>query len=427
MAKALTAPTVEKMKADPDKRLEIPDGGLQGLYLVVQPTGGKTWAVRYRFAGKPAKLTLGRWPMMGVADARAAAAAAIDAVARGTDPAAQRKAEQAEAIEAARVATDPTYADRDKVKTVIAEFMKRHALHNRRASDVAAMFRREIIPTWGERDIHEIGKRDLIEVLDAIVDRGSPITANRLLAHVRTVWTWAVGRGIIAASPFAGIKPPSKEKSRDRVLTDEEIVWLWQACERLGQPFGALYRFLLLTGQRLREGAEMTEGEMIGNLWTIPAARVKNEDEHTLPISEAAAAVLSGVERIKGKAGYIFTTTGLSPVSGFTRAKGRLDNLMREIANNGRVEGAEPVTIPPFTIHDLRRTCASGMAGLRFPPHVVEAVLNHRSGTRRGVAGVYNRFDYADEKRQALEAWGRYVIGLVEGEANNVVKIRSAT
>lgn len=427
MAKALTTPAVEKIKADPDKRLEIPDGGLQGLYLVVQPSGAKAWAVRYRFAGKPAKLTLGRWPMMGVADARAAAAAAIDAVSRGTDPAAQRKAEEAEAIEAARIATDPTYADRDKVKTVIADFMKRHAVHNRRASDVAAMFRREIIPAWGERDIHEIGKRDLIEVLDAIVDRGSPITANRLLAHVRTVWTWAVGRGIIAASPFAGIKPPSKEKSRDRVLTDEEIVWFWQVCERLGQPFGALYRFLLLTGQRLREGAEMTESEMKGNLWTIPAARVKNEDEHTLPISEAAAAVLSGVERIKGKAGYVFTTTGISPVSGFTRAKGRLDNLMHEIANAGRVQGAEPIAIPPFTILDLRRTCASGMAGLRFPPHVVEAVLNHRSGTRRGVAGVYNRFDYADEKRQALEAWGRYVIGLVEGEANNVVKIRAAT
>lgn len=424
MAKAFTPKGVEAVKSDPDKRLEIPDGGLQGLYLVVQPSGAKAWALRYRFAGKPAKLTLGRWPVMGVADARRAAADAIGEVERGTDPAAQRKAEQTAALEVERLAADPTYADRDKVKTVIADFMKRHAVHNRRADDVAAMFRREILPLWGEKDIHEIGKRDLIEVLYAIVDRGSPITANRLLAHVRTVWTWAVGRGIIAVSPFTGIKPPSKEKSRDRVLTDEEIVWLWKACERLGQPFGSLYRFLLLTGQRLREGAEMTDGEVKGALWVIPAARVKNDGEHSVPLSEAAAAVLARVDRIKGKAGYVFSTTGATPVSGFTRAKSRLDSLMSEIVNKGL---AEPITIAPFTIHDLRRTCASGMAGLRFPPHVVEAVLNHRSGTRRGVAGVYNRYDLADEKRQALESWGRYVVGLVEGEASNVVQMRAAT
>ncbi|WP_299506539.1 site-specific integrase [Cypionkella sp.] len=413
----LTAPTVEKLKPT-DKRQEISDTLCVGLYLVVQTTGSKGWQVRYRTAGVHRRMTLGPYPLVSLAEARDRARAALLAATSGLDPAATAKAAKATPVE---------IDGRNLVKNVIAEFLKRHAIHNRRADDVAAMFRREIIPMWGDKDIHEIGKRDLIEVLDAIVDRGSPITANRLLAHIRTVWTWAVGRGIIAASPFAGIKPPSKEKSRDRVLTDEEIVWLWQACERMGQPFGALYRFLLLTGQRLREGAEMTEGEMRGSLWTIPAARVKNEDEHTLPISEAAAAVLSSVDRIKGKAGYIFTTTGLSPVSGFTRAKGRLDSLMQEIANAGRVEGAEPIAIPPFTIHDLRRTCASGMAGLRFPPHVVEAVLNHRSGTRRGVAGVYNRYDMADEKQQALEAWGRYVIGLVEGEANNVVKIRAAT
>ncbi|MDP2700429.1 site-specific integrase, partial [Thalassospira sp.] len=259
--------------------------------------------------------------------------------------------------------------------------------------------------------------------LDGIVDRGSPITANRLLAHLRTVWTWAKGRDIITTSPFDGIKPPSPEKSRDRVLTDQEIVWFWRACEKLGQPFGRLYQFLLLTGQRLREGAEMTDGEMRGDLWIIPAARVKNADEHSVPLSKAASAVLGGVQRISGKAGYVFATTGLSPVSGFTRAKVRLDKLMVEVANEGRADSLDRIEIPPFTIHDLRRTAATGMAGLRFPPHVVEAVLNHRSGTRRGVAGVYNRFDHADEKRAALEAWGNYVTRLAEGRAGNVVRL----
>lgn len=162
----------------------------------------------------------------------------------------------------------------------------------------------------------------------------------------------------------------------------------------------------------------MTEGEVSGALWTIPSARVKNTDEHTVPLSEAALAVLAGVERIKGKAGLIFTTNGKTPVSGFTRAKERLDAEITKLADGE--------AIPAFTLHDLRRTAATGMAGLGFPPHVVEAVLNHRSGTRRGVAGVYNRFSYAEEKAAALEAWGRRVLSLVEGKPGNVLSIAEA-
>jgi integrase len=422
MTRALTPKTVEAIKPDPARRQELPDAGCTGLYLVVQPSGAKSWALRYRFDGKPVKVTLGRWPIMTLAAARGAAAAALEQVESGIDPAAEKKAAKAEAIEAARLEADPTIAERDKVKSVIDLFMKRHASRNRRAADVANMFRRDVLPRWGDRNIHDITKRDLIDLLDGIVDRGSPITANRLLAHLRTVWTWAKGRDIITASPFDGVKPPSPERARDRVLTEQEIVWFWDACEKMGQPFGPLYRFLLLTGQRLREGAEMTEGELHGDLWRIPASRVKNADEHTVPLPLAARDVLAGVARIRGKAGYIFTTSGDSPVSGFTRAKERLDRLMVEAANEGRGAG-DVIEIPPFTIHDLRRTAASGMAGLRFPPHIVEAVLNHRSGTRRGVAGVYNRHDYRDEKRAALEAWVRHVLSLVDGQPDNVVRL----
>ena len=411
----LTAATVDKMQPT-DRRQEIPDSLCTGLYLTVQPTGKKGWQVRYRHGGVHRRMTLGGYPVLSLADARQRARDTMAAATEGRDPAGEVKAAKAPKPE----------DDRDKLAAVIGLFMKRHAAHNRRAADVAAMFKREIMAKWGERAIHEITKRDAIDLLDAIVDRGSPITANRLLAHLRTVWTWAKGRDIITTSPFDGIKPPSPEKSRDRVLTDQEIIWFWRACEKLGQPFGPLYRLLLLTGQRLREVAEMTEGEMRGNLWIIPAARVKNGDEHSVPLSEAASAVLGAVQRISGKAGYVFTTTGQSPVSGFTRAKGRLDKLMADIANEGRAEGIDRIEIPPFTIHDLRRTAASGMAGLRFPPHVVEAVLNHRSGTRRGVAGVYNRFDYADEKRAALEAWGNYVTRLVEGGAANAMQLAGA-
>ncbi|MFC5737728.1 tyrosine-type recombinase/integrase [Sinirhodobacter huangdaonensis] len=413
MARALTAKAVEALKADPEKRIEVPDPALSGLYLVVQPSGSKSWALRYRFGGKPAKLTLGRWPVMGVADARAAATEALDTLDHGRNPAGEKKAREEAAAQ----------TNRDTVAAVIELFLRRHASHNRRGDDVAAMFKREIMKKWGEREIQSIGKRDVIEVLDAIVDRGSPVTANRLRAHLNTLFNWAKGRDIVQANPLDGIKPPAPEKPRDRVLTDDEIRLFWNACDGLAYPFGPLYRILLLTGQRLREVAEMTWREVDGNTWTLPADRSKNGDEHVIPLSPEVLAILGGLPRI-GR--YLFSTTGETPVSGFTRAKERLDKLMGEAVNKDLPEGAEPVKIPPFTIHDLRRTAATGMAGLRFPPHVVEAVLNHRSGTRRGVAGVYNRFDYADEKRAALDAWARRVAALIEGEAENVVRIERA-
>lgn len=414
MAKALTPKTVENLKPDPDKRIEKPDPALAGLYLIVQPSGSKSWALRYRFDGKPAKLTLGRWPAMGVAEARAAATASLDVLDHGRDPAGERKAKAAALAQ----------SDRDKVDAVIDLFLKRHASHNRRGDDVAAMFRREILGKWGARDIQTIAKRDVIDVLDAIVDRGSPVTANRLRAHLNTLFNWAKGRDIIQVNPLDGIKPPAPEKARDRVLTNDEIRLFWQASMGMEYPFGPLYRVLLLTGQRLREVAEMTWQEVDGDTWTLPASRSKNGDEHVVPLSPEVVAILEALPKI-GR--FIFTTTGKSPVSGFTRAKARADRLMGEAANRDLPAGSDPVVVPAFTIHDLRRTAATGMAGLRFPPHVVEAVLNHRSGTRRGVAGVYNRFDYAEEKRHALESWARLVTQLVEGRDSNVVALnRSA-
>lgn len=400
MAKALTTKSVEAMKPNLENRLEVADAGLKGLYLIIQKGGAKSWALRYRFAGKPGKLTLGQWPVMGLADARAAAAQAIEAVAMGRDPSALRKANAALLAEAA----DPKRIERDNLKTVIDTFMKRHAARNRGAADVAAMFRREILPALGERRIQEISKREIIEILDGIVDRGSPITANRLLAHMRTLWTWAKGRDIIIVSPLDGIKPPSPETARERVLTDQEIAWFWKACVEIGQPFGSLFQFMLLTGQRRGEAAGIVGSEVQDGIWTLPAARSKNGDEHTLPLSPHALAILyKAVPTIQNN-GHFFSYTGTSALQGFSRAKNRLDVAMADVARWGH-DGEKAEKIAAFTLHDLRRTAATGMAGLRFPPHVVEAVLNHRSGTRRGVAGVYNRFEYLEEKREALSAW----------------------
>lgn len=411
MAKAFTTKGIEAAKPDPNKRLEIPDAGLSGLYLVIQPSGAKAWALRYRFAGKPAKLTLGRWPLMTLADARAAAADAIGKVELGENPAVQKKATKAARLEA-------QLSERDLVKTLLDQFQKRH-LSKLKSGDHAWQFlNRFVLPAWGDRDIHTITKRDLIDLLDEIADSGRMTTANRVLAHVRKFFNWCVERDVLSSSPATGVKPPAKETSRDRVLTDQEMRWFWQACDRVGQPWGSMGKVLLLTGQRLGEVAQMTDAEVTGNVWHLASERTKNGRAHDVPLSNPCRDVLGDVERIKGKAGYVFTTTGTSPLQGFHKGRERIAKAMEEIAAD---EMGEAVEIPHWGFHDLRRTAATGMARLGTPVRVTEAVLNHISGTGGGIVAVYQRHDYAEEKACALEAWGRFVMALVEGQIDNVV------
>ncbi|WP_054301039.1 site-specific integrase [Gemmobacter sp. LW-1] len=413
MAKALTPKGVEAAKPDPDKRREMADPALSGLYLVIQPSGAKSWALRYRFGGKPAKLTLGRWPLMGLAEARAAASEAIDKIERGKNPAIEKKETKAAKLEA-------QLSDRDKIKTLIGQFDKRHLSSLKSGRVVRRELDRHVVSEWGERDIHEITKRDVIDLLDGIADSGRVVTANRVRAYLNKFLNWVVERDILPLSPATGVKPVAKESSRDRVLTDDEIRWFWQACEAEGFPWGPLGKVLLLTGQRLNEAAQITEGEIRGDLWHLSADRTKNGRAHDVPLSDAVRAVLGAVERIEGKPGFIFTTTGTTPVSGFFKARAHLAEAMERLAAEERGEAVE---IPRWTFHDLRRTAATGMARLGIPVRITEAVLNHVSGTGGGIVAVYQRHDYADEKRQALEAWGRFVLSLVEGQPDNVVRL----
>ena len=416
MAKALTPKTVEAAKPDTAKRREMPDPALSGLYLVIQPSGAKSWALRYRFAGKPAKLTLGRWPMMGVADARAAASAAMDKIERGKDPASEKKA-----TKAARL--DLQLSDRDKIKTLIGQFDKRHLSGLKSGAVVRRELDRHVVSEWGDRDIHDITKRDVIDLLDGIVDSGRIVTANRVRAYLNKFLNWAVERDILTLNPATGVKPVAKETSRDRVLIDDEIRWFWQACERVGFPWGPFGKVLLLTGQRLNEVAQITENEIRGDIWHLSAERTKNGRAHLVPLSASVCDILSSVERIDSKAGLIFTTTGETPVSGFFKARAHLAEAMTAIACKER---GEPVEIPRWTFHDLRRTAASSMARLGIAVRVTEAVLNHVSGTGSGIVAVYQRHDYADEKRAALEAWGSYVGRLIAGKPDNVVQLQGA-
>lgn len=406
MAKAFTTKAIEAAKPS-DKRREIPDPALSGLYLVIQPSGVKSWALRYRYAGKPKKLTLGRWPVMGLADARAAASEAIEAVDHGNDPSAAKKRTKAARMEA-------QLSKRDKIKTLMEQYGRRHLSTLKSGETVKRELNRHVVAIWGERDIHDIAKRDVIDLLDGIADSGRVVTANRVRAYLNKFLSWCVERDIIDQSPAMGVKPAAKEKSRDRVLSDDEIRWFWQACTIEGQPWGHLGKMLLLTGQRLGEVVNMTDHEVNGELWHLEADRTKNGRAHDVPLSEAARDVLGAVERINSDAGYVFTTTGKSALQGYHKGRNHIAERMAEIA------GQE---IPHWTFHDLRRTAATGMARLGIPVRVTEAVLNHVSGTAGGIVSVYQRHDYADEKRDALGAWARFVADLVEGTADNVVRI----
>jgi integrase len=410
MAKVLTDKAV-KAAATGAKRREIADGGMPGLYLVVQPTGAKSWAVRYRnSAGVPRKLTLKpAYPALGLADARVKAGEAMRAVSEGGDPAKERKAE--------RAIVDP---DRDLIENVVATFLERYTRRHAKASYAAEterLLRNEVLRRWRGRKLAEIKRSDVLELLDDIVDRGAPYTANRTLAAIRRLFNWAVERDLIAVSPCQNVKAPVPETARDRVLDNDELRLVWQAAAAMGWPFGPMVQLLILTGQRRSEvaGMEWTEVDLEKATWAIPGRRTKNGEAHTVPLSSAAMAILKGLPQIGPEARFVLTTNGSRPVSGFSRAKAALDKRILD-------SGAE---VPPWRLHDLRRTVASGMAALGINLPAIEKVLNHTSGSFGGIVGVYQRHSYAEEKRQALEAWGRFVTDLVDdAPVANVVAMR---
>jgi integrase len=266
------------------------------------------------------------------------------------------------------------------------------------------------------------------DLLDRIVDEGKPYAANRLHALLRVAFGWFVDRDIVPVSPVV-TKAPAKEESRDRVLGDDEIRWLWSAADAVGWPFGPMAKLLLVTAQRREEvsSAEWSEFNLegISPEWTIPRQRTKNGVANSIGLPPLAVEILRGLPQVKdeeGRARFVLSTTGSTPISGFAKAKAQLDAAMAALAQReARENGKDPahVVIPAWRFHDLRRTAASGMAAHGIAPHLIERVLNHRSGTIKGVAAVYNRFQYQEECRQALAVWAAKiasVVGLSEGK-----------
>jgi integrase len=396
-SKPLTIKAIENFKPGASRR-EIPDGDVRGLYLQIFPSGKASWAFRYRFGGRTRKLTIGASPEIGLKDARDLARAAHLQIAGGEDPGAVKQA--------ARMGAKALPA-RDMVEKVAAQFLARHVknLSTTTRIEVERVVAKEILPTFRGRRLSEIKRPDVIEWLDAIVDRGAPISANRALGWFKGLCNFAVERGVLDVSPIAAIKPPAVETARDRVLSDDELKAVWLAADALEPVYAGCIKLLILTGQRRSEVTEMrwAEIDLDAKVWTLPGERAKNGVEHSIPLSDQAADILKALPRAGSD--FVLTLNGRNPIRGTPLIKRRIDKL------------APPM--PPWVLHDIRRTAASGMARLGINLPVIEKLLNHVSGSFAGIVAVYQRHSFADEKRAAMAAWARHVEQLVSGVTTN--------
>lgn len=388
------------------------DSELRGFGLKATINGAKSYLIQYRMGGRDTptrRYTLGAhgspWTPT---KAREEAERLLQLVKSGIDP---REA----ARERQRSVTDlafDCYSER-----YLENYGRRH-WRARTYANVESNLRRYALPVLRKRALPTITRADITTVFDAL-PKDKPALPRNLFAHLRKLFAWAVERGDIGRSPFEGLRSPPAVASRERVLTDEEVKLVWSAAGTLGFPFGPMVRMLIATGQRRDEVAAMDWRELDRAVaeWTIRAGRAKNGKTHTVPLNGLATAVLDELAGGKSwpSSGLILSTTGTSAASGFSRAKRRLDRILLELRRQSAEEAGDqqPLAMVPWRLHDLRRTMATGLQRLGVRFEVTEAVLNHVSGSRAGVAGVYQRHHWTDEKREALTKWSEHVQQLV--------------
>jgi integrase len=417
----LTDKRLATMKAPAAGRLEIFDVVKTGLCFRITSTGARSWSVMYRHDGHFRRETLGRYPKIGLAKARQMAGDVLETSGQGTDPRTAKA--QGKVAAAARAA--------DTVEAIIDQFVTKYAAQ-RRWPEYERILRRDIKPEWGERPMAEITRRDVIELLDMIAER-APVQANRTLVVLKVFFGWALDRDIITGDPTARVKKPTAETSRERVLSDAELRAFWVGCGKLGWPFGPIFRLLALTAARKSEIAEVLRPEIDASkkLIEIPGARYKTGKAHVIPLADVALAIIDGlpaVEPQKLEVGttapaYIFTTTGKTPVSGFSKAKTDLDDYMLEELRDGATDPTA-ITLAPWIIHDLRRTVRTRLSELGVSADIGERILGHVIG---GVRGTYDRYGFLREKREALDRWAVHLDGVANPRPAKVVKMRRRT
>jgi len=385
----LTKSTIDVLPT-PAKDIVYWDSGCPGFGVKITPKGRKVFIVLYRAGGAGSRLrkyTIGPYGRVTLHQARTAALKIFAARTEGRDPAAEKQQARRRLVV-------------DRVEDLVELFITEHVSKIRSAREISRLLRREVIPSWGARSVHDVGKRQVIELVTEVAARGTPSAANKLLKMIKAFFGWCVGRAILDVSPANELTAPAREKARDRVLGDDELARVLLAARRIGYPYGGIVELLALTGQRREEVAQATwdEVDIAHCTWELPASRTKNGKSHIVHLSKVAIAVLN---RTPTMGNFVFALSGAKPFQSFSAAKRELDTLSE---------------VSDWRLHDLRRTCVSGMARLGVAPHVADKVLNHQAGTISGVAAVYQRHEFLAERKDALERWGAHIVDLLKNE-----------
>lgn len=352
------------------------DETLPGFGVRVHHSGRKSFFVRYKLGtGTKRRMTLGTYPSLGLSEARSQAKEIIGKVSRGEDPQAKKQEEK----------SAETFAE------LASEYLERHAkLKKRRWQEDERILEVDVLPAWKNRKAKKIGRRDVGELLDTIVERGAPIMANRTKALISKIYNFGIGRDIVDHNPCLGVPMPAKARQRDRVLTEEEIRTLWRALDGLDPVMAATFKMRLLTAQRGIEILAMRWADLNDGWWTIPGDVAKNGLAHRVPISPQTQALLDDLRQRTDDGEWVFAS----------RRKPGTHIVAYQKAANVLVKTTEI----DFVVHDLRRTAASFMTSMGISRLVVSKILNH---VESGITAVYDRHSYDAEKREALELWGK--------------------
>lgn len=433
----LTKTSVEKLPyADKGKQVDYYDSDLDGFGLRVSATG-KKYFVRRTIGTKRIRVMIGSHPIKTAEEARSEAKIKLGAMESGVDPNSQKR-------ERARL--EENKSKEISVVKLCEEYIEKHAKRFKKSwEEDDRILTREVIPAWGNRKAAAIVKRDVLLVLETIIDRGSPGMANNSFQVIRKMFNFAVERDILPFSPCTGVKLPAPKQSRERVLSEAEIKTFWGNIEACAISTGIKLslKLVLVTAQRPGEVIGLHTSEIDGTWWNIPSERAKNGIAHRVPISPLAAKLIeqaiADVKKARkipadqGYAGFIFP----SPHRKKTQA---IDQHAMAVATDRNLawplndkkgkplygKDGKPATenrfgIDHFTPHDLRRTAATRMAESGEMDEVIDAILNH---AKQGVIKVYNQFKYDAQKRLALEAWARKLAGITTGTDCNIIPMR---
>lgn len=358
------------------------DDDIPGLGLRVRRSGSRSWCFQYWRDGRARRLTLGKWPRLNASKARELVSGLAAKVALGGDPAADKIEDRKRKESFGEIAELFLARQAKRLKPRSLVEVERHLNVNAKPLHSVA--------------IDKLSRRDVAELLTTLAAEKGAVTANRARASISAMLSWAIKQGLAESNP-AAFTAKEAEGSRSRVLTAEELAGVWGALP--DGDYGDIVKLLILTGQRRDEIGSLrwSEIDLRKGIIALPPERVKNNRAHVVPMSEPVKQIIAAIPRTERR-DFVFGY-GNGGFAGWSKSKERINARLRNIS--------------PWTIHDLRRTAATGMAEIGIAPHIVEAVINHASGHKNGVAGIYNRASYENEKRDALDRWAAHVVQIV--------------